>query len=188
MVGKFGFLLSYISGNSPWDTGITPPEVYEFIEKNEPGKALDLGCGTGTNVITLAESGWNAEGVDYVPRAVRTARRKARKSGLSEQVRFRVGDVLSPEMFEGEYDLILDIGCYHNIPIEKTDRYVKNVSAHLAVGGSLLIYVHLKELTDGGHGASGESLKKLGEKLSLVKRVDAQESSRPSAWLEFTRL
>ena len=187
MVGKFGFFISYLSGNSPWDTGITPPEVYDFIERNQPGKALDLGSGTGTNVITLAEHGWVAEGIDYVTRAVRAARRKAQQRGLNEKVHFRVGDVLSPEIFQGEYDLILDIGCYHNISIENTDRYIENVCAHLAVGGSLLIYVHLNEFPEIGHGASEVSLKKLGEKLELVKRVDGEESSRPSAWLEFKK-
>lgn len=187
MTGKLVFFLSYLSGNLPWDTGITPPEVYDFIERTRPGKALDLGCGTGTNVITLAEHGWNTEGIDYVARAVRAARRKAHKKGLSDKVRFMVGDILSRDLFHGEYDLILDIGCFHNISAEKVDRYLENVSSHLALGGSLLIYVHLNEYPELGHGASEASLKKVGEKLNLVKRVDGEESDRPSAWLEFKK-
>ncbi len=42
----------------PWDSGISPPELLEFIRTHPAGKAIDLGCGTGTNVITLAKAGW----------------------------------------------------------------------------------------------------------------------------------
>jgi len=40
-----------------WDTGITPPEVVAVIEGAAAvpaGRALDLGCGTGTSTIYLA--------------------------------------------------------------------------------------------------------------------------------------
>ena len=187
MIGKFFFILTYWFGIPPWDTGVTPPEVYKFLEDKSPGKALDLGCGTGTNVITIAEHGWLAEGVDYVPRAVRTAKRKARKSSLSDSVKFRVGDVLSPAAFKGEYDLILDIGCFHSFSGENVNRYIENISSRLISGGSFLLYVHLDESSGTGHGATEASLKKLGEKLKLIKRIDGEESSRPSAWLEFKK-
>ncbi|MFQ6101503.1 MAG: class I SAM-dependent methyltransferase [Anaerolineae bacterium] len=61
------FDLQYLLGRSPWDTGVTPPEVVELIASGDfpPGRALDLGCGTGTNGITLARHGW--EVVGYVP-------------------------------------------------------------------------------------------------------------------------
>lgn len=187
MAGKLTFLLSYLSGNPPWDTGITPPEVYDLLKEKQPGRALDLGCGTGTNVITLAEHGWQVDGIDFVARAVKTARRKAQKKGVSDRVQFHVGDVLDPGLFQGEYELILDIGCFHSIPYHKADRYFKNVYSHLAPGGSLLLYVHLNEFPETGHGASEASLGKLGEMLHLVKRVDGEETARPSAWLEFQR-
>ena len=188
MVRKLFFTLTYWLSIPPWDTGVTPPEVYKFLENNSPGKALDLGCGTGTNVITIAKHGWLAEGVDYVPRAVRIAKRKARKNSLGESVKFRVGDVLSPTVFQGEYDLILDIGCFHSFSGENINRYIGNISSHLRSGGSFLLYVHLDESSETGHGTTEESLKKLGENLKLVKRIDGDESSRPSAWLEFKKV
>ena len=187
MAEKLSFLLSYLFGNSPWDTGITPPEVFDFLNENRPGRALDLGCGTGTNVITLAEHGWYAEGIDFVARAVKTARRKAQKKGLSDRVQFHVGDVLDQNLFQGEFDLILDIGCFHSISTDKVERYLMNVYSHLVAGGSFLLYAHLNEHPEIGHGASEASLRKLREKLQLVWRVDGEEASRPSAWLEFRR-
>ena len=187
MAGKFVFNLAYLSGNLPWDTGVTPPEVYEFMNRTPPGRALDLGCGTGTNVIALVERGWIAEGVDFVAKAVRAARRKAHKKGLGDRAQFLVGDILSSEFYRGEYDLILDIGCFHSVSSENVDRYLENVYSHLAEGGSLLLYAHLSDKPGVGHGATEAGLKKLGDRLKLVRRTDGEESSRPSAWLELKK-
>ena len=57
--------LVYRFGKTPWDTGITPPELRAVVESGQvpPGRALDLGCGTGTNVIYLARHGLEVVGV-----------------------------------------------------------------------------------------------------------------------------
>ena len=42
------FELRYLLGDVPWDTGVSPPELLDFLDRHPPGRALDLGCGTGT--------------------------------------------------------------------------------------------------------------------------------------------
>lgn len=187
MLGKLFFVLRYWLSDPPWDTGITPPEVMAYLQDHPPGTALDLGCGTGTNVITLAACGWRAVGMDFVPRAVRIARRKAHRAGLEEKASFEVGDVLSPGFQEGEFDLVLDIGCFHIFEGDAIRRYAENVSRILKPGGNLLLYAHLKDVPGPGHGATEAGLDVLGEHLTLLSRRDGQESSRPSAWLEFKK-
>ena len=49
----------------------------------EPGRALDLGCGEGGDVIWLAENGWHATGVDLSPTAIDRARTAASARGLT---------------------------------------------------------------------------------------------------------
>lgn len=187
MARKAFFALQYWLTDPPWDTGITPPEVYRFLEGNLPGRALDLGCGTGTNVITLAEYDWRVSGVDFVPRAIRIARRKIRRKGLGDRADFFVGDALSREIFQGEYNLILDIGCFHNFSDEDAEIYAVNVSESLTEGGSLLLYAHLRQGPGPGHGSSEAGLAKLGEYLNLAWREDGEESSRLSVWLEYLK-
>ena len=138
-------------------------------------------------MITLAEHGWKASGIDFVPRAIRIARRKARRSGLQERVEFKVGDALSADSFRGMYNLILDIGCFHGLPEGSAETYARNIKDHLVEGGSLLLYVHLQQDLGSSHGASESSRGKLGDFLTLARREDGEESSRPSAWLEFRK-
>lgn len=187
MPGKLFFSLLYWFRNPPWDTGITPPEVHRFLEGHPPGTALDLGCGTGTNVITLAEQGWQASGIDFVPRAIRSARRKAHRAGMEGSTSFRVGNVLEPGALKGEYDLVLDIGCFHSFGGGDVIRYARNVSGVIKPGGSLLLYAHLREEPGLGHGATESDLKALEKHLTLVQRQDGEEGSRPSAWLEYRK-
>src|SRR6267378_7272369 len=88
------FRAAYLFGFKPWDTGVPPPELVSVVEGEDrfaPGIAIDLGCGTGTNSIYLAQHGWDATGIDFVPRAIKAARRKAAAAGVSP--RFMVGDV-----------------------------------------------------------------------------------------------
>jgi SAM-dependent methyltransferase len=186
MVGKLFFTLQYWLNNPPWDTNITPPELFDFLDENPPGFALDLGCGTGTNVLTIASYGWRVTGIDFVPRAIQIARRKAHKADLEERVNFLVGNVLDLDL-DKKFDLILDIGCYHSLLGENVHRYAMTVSRHLKVGGTLLLYVHKKVDSLPGHGSAEDDLATLGEVLSLIDRQDSMESNRPSAWLRFEK-
>src|SRR3990172_1030198 len=109
----------------PWDTGISPPELMDFISHHPPGRALDLGCGTGTNVITLAQHGWQATGIDFAQRAIKKAHRKARQAGVN--VDLRVADVTRLEELSGLFELILDMGCYHSLPSAGRQAYLSNL-------------------------------------------------------------
>ena len=188
MVGKLFFTIQYWLNNPPWDTEVTPPEVYHFLESHPPGKALDLCCGTGTNVITIAEHGWKATGIDFVAKAIKTAERKAVKAGVDQSTEFIIESVLNPGFVEGEYDLILDIGCFHSFRGEDIQRYARNISDLLSPDGTMLLYVHLNENNKSNHGATEAGIMVLKDHLDLVKRVDGEESSRPSAWMEFKRI
>ena len=49
----------YADGELPWDSGKEDVHLGEVIERHgiEAGKALEIGCGTGTNTIWLAGRG-----------------------------------------------------------------------------------------------------------------------------------
>ena len=116
MFRKLFFNLQYFK-QPPWDTGISPPELIQFMAGHPPGRALDLGCGTGTNAIELAKRGWQVTGIDFARRAIRIAHSKAKMAGV--QIDFRVADVSKLPDIAGPFDLILDIGCFHSLPFNR---------------------------------------------------------------------
>ncbi len=170
----------------PWDTGITPPEVEAFIASHSPGRAIDLGCGTGTNVITLAQHGWLVTGVDFAWSALRFAQRKLKQAGVKATL--KLDDVTRLRGIDGPFDLILDIGCFHNLTSEKRPTYLEHIERLLAKSGTYLLYVHIKPSSaERGHGVVEAELQQIAARLHLISRQDGTErGSSPSAWLTYT--
>jgi 2-polyprenyl-3-methyl-5-hydroxy-6-metoxy-1,4-benzoquinol methylase len=183
MLKRFFYILSYLR-RPPWDTGISPPELMDFISQHSPGRALDIGCGTGTNAITLAKHGWEVTGIDFVRRAIRSANAKAQQSGVKPD--FRVGDVTQLDDLPGPFDLILDIGCFHSLSRPAKNVYVSNLVNLLAREGSFLIYGFIQELDQGGTGINQQDMIALEQHLELIsRRVGTDRGERSSVWMEF---
>ncbi|MGC8781699.1 MAG: class I SAM-dependent methyltransferase, partial [Anaerolineae bacterium] len=75
----------YAAGDTPWDTGIVPPEVVALVAGGtlRPGWALDLGCGSGVTGRYLAQHGFSVVGIDLALAALVRARRSAVAAGLA---------------------------------------------------------------------------------------------------------
>lgn len=133
------YRLAYRSGKPAWDGDQPHPDLAKIIEGREPGRALDLGCGTGTDALYLGQRGWEVVGVDFVSGAIDRAIDRARESGSS--VSFVCGDVtqLHDSRVDGPFDLIIDVGCYHSIPTDLRDAYVSGVAAVAPPGAELYL-------------------------------------------------
>jgi cyclopropane fatty-acyl-phospholipid synthase-like methyltransferase len=142
MIHRLAFEISYIIKNTPWDTGISPSELIHFLETNPPGRSLDLGCGTGTNAITMALHGWDVVGIDLSSIAIMRARRKAFSGGVD--ISFHRSDVVKLDAITGPFDLVLDIGCFHGLSGESRKEYEINLRRLLRPGGTFLLYSWLR--------------------------------------------
>jgi len=182
---RLAFDLWYLR-RPPWDSGIVPPEVQFFIRNNPPGRALDLGCGTGTSSLALAKAGWQVTGIDFAPRAIRLAKRKARLAGLT--LDFLVGDVvrLHYSLFSVLYDLVLDIGCFHSLSSSGKSAYLTQLPSLLAPGGTWMLYGFFKPEGAPGPGLVAADIERSQKYLRLLKRQDGiDKKSRPSVWFWF---
>ena len=182
---RLQFNLSYI-GNAPWDTGITPPELYDFIANHPTGRALDIGCGTGTNVITLANAGWQATGFDFAPRAIQIANRKLKHAGIHANV--FTDDATQMKKVHGQFDLALDMGCFHGI--ENKTGYLTQLTRVLAPGGYWLMYGFFKPAPHlPAPGLAHSDIDMISARgLTLLSRKDGfDKRERPSAWFLYQK-
>ncbi|KUI06024.1 class I SAM-dependent methyltransferase [Mycobacterium sp. IS-3022] len=136
------FKVFYRLGFTPWDGHPLPESLRKLVEGVDAlpaGTALDLGCGTGDTSIYLARHGWRVTGVDYVAKAVNTARAKA--AAAKVDVTFTQADAtwLSAEGVGSDFDLIVDSGCLHGMSADDRDAYVREVTAVAAPDARLLL-------------------------------------------------
>ena len=186
---KLFFRAAYLLGLVPWDSGTPPPELRELLTGPDalaPGRALDLGCGTGTNCIFLAVAGWQATGVDYTPRAIAAARRKARAASV--EVRLLRGDVtrLRDLGVDGPFDLLLDLGCFHSIPEDRRAAYVEEAGRVAAPGATFLMFA----FAEGGRfaaRASGEEVRSRFEGAFEILEVRPGHPRWGQTWYRMRR-
>ncbi len=176
----------------PWDTGRPQPALVEWIERTRtrPGRALDLGCGTGTNAIYLARQGFQVTGVDIARLAIAKARRKAQEAGVD--VRFLVADVtdLPPDL--GTFDLALDVGCFHSLSQEDRARYVASLQRVLVPGGVYLLYAFLPlekgQRRPGPRGITSEEVQGYFQEGFHLREAQRREDWRPAVFYVWQRM
>ena len=133
------YRLAYRFGRPRWDSAEPRPDLVELIRHRPPGRALDVGCGTGANTRYLAAQGWDATGVDFSPEPIAMARSRAAAAGSA--ARFVAGDVtrLRETGIEGGFDLVIDVGCYHAVPAGLRDAYATELAAVTRAGADVYL-------------------------------------------------
>ena len=180
---KWMYSLIYRFGKPRWNTNITPPEVIEtFGELTEIGTALDLGCGTGTNVIYMAQHGWQAIGVDFIGLAVNKARNKAEKYGLSQSTRFYHANVTRlDELKLPTCQFALDMGCFHGQSRDGQHAYINSLAKILAPGSQYMLYAFKPTIGRGGT-AIGLTIDEARGLFSPWFEIERFEEDEYSAW------
>ena len=184
----------YGLGITPWDHRQVPTELRELVAPLPRGNALDVGCGTGTQSIFLAEQGFDVLGVDVVRKPIRVAERRALEAGVS--ARFVVADASADGVeLGGPFCLMVDYGCMHSVsePIRAglANAFARNASAD----GTLILFAFGPRKGPGPRGASeSELLGRLGADFELVSKRNDESTPLPRplrntrpVWYEFRR-
>lgn len=136
---KWFYELMYRYAKAPWDIG-PRSELVELVESKriKPGRAIDLGSGTASNCIFLAQHGFEVTGVDFAHAAIEKGRKMAEEANL--EVEYVVDDLTDLQNDYGTFDLLVDYGTMDDLTPKARDLYVKNVLPLSHTGSLFLIF------------------------------------------------
>lgn len=126
----------------PWHRESLPPILHAYLGGvSEPKTVLDLGSGTGTMAVALAERGHEVLGIDFMEDAVERGRRRADERGVD--VEFVHADILEWDP-PGTFEIVLDCGLLHGLAASDIDRYNDRLLEVLADDGDYFLSHFIK--------------------------------------------
>src|SRR5262245_55119057 len=123
----------------PWEGG-PRAELVNLVESGsiQPCRAIDLGCGTGSNAIYLAQRGFDVTAVDFASAAIAKARRRAADAGVSAS--FAVADLTKLQGISGVFDFLVDYGTFDDLTPADRDHYLQSLLALSHAGSRYLLW------------------------------------------------
>ncbi len=106
----------------------------DWLPRLPVGKALDVACGAGRNVLALARAGFDVDAIDISAEGLAQARAAAAAEDLD--IDWIEHDLDEPYPFAGDYDLILVLW-YVDLDL------IRRLCDCLAPGGTLISEEHL---------------------------------------------
>jgi SAM-dependent methyltransferase len=136
---KLFYQLGYRYFCMPWEIG-PRVELMQLVENRHitPCRTIDLGCGTGSNAVFLAQHGFDVTGVDYTALAIEKARRKAETAKV--KVEFLVDDLTNLKKVKGTFDFLLDYGAFDDLWPQDRNLYVSNIMPLTHHGSKFLLW------------------------------------------------
>ena len=146
-------------------------------------RALDLGCGTGTNAIYLARHGFDVTAIDISRLAIAQARRKAQSIGIV--IHFVRGDVSRIDRWVAAHsiDFAYDIGCFHALNAPARERYVRALANVLQPRAVYMQYAFIAQQPAGPGLLENEVAQRFGHDFVIENvQYGSDRGARPSAW------
>jgi SAM-dependent methyltransferase len=155
----------------PWAHDEATLFLARICSERSPGKALDIGCGAGTDSVFLARQGWDVTSLDFMPKALEFTQQRAAAAGVSvTPVEADITQWTPPH----EFDLVLDHGLLHNMDAVRYPAYRERIINALAREGDFVL-LHWHPLYPGQAQGKIGPTRKSREEIKAFFAPDFQE-------------
>jgi len=161
------FVEHYENGFMPWAHEDPDFNLVEMVDNwpIKPCKALEVGCGTGTDSVWLSKQGFQTTAYDVSPIAIEMAQKQA--DDKLTTVDFKVFDFFNESLKPGEFGFIFDRGVFHGLESrEERLEMAKHVSTVLEKNG---LWLSLIGNADGIKTEPGPPLRSAEQVVSAIE-------------------
>ena len=167
--------------NPPHDTPFALEYAFHLLGDARGKTVLDFGCGTGENIIPLAERGARVIAMDISPDLIALARKRLNDANL--EARLEVGSAYDTGLPEESVDIIFCIALIHHLDIA---RVVEEMSRILVKDGVVILqepirfsrtYAFLRgllpahdDISEFEHPLTREELRTVTERFKVLER------------------
>ncbi len=125
------------SGRLPWNH-TQPTHFLDAVvrSRSQPGRALDIGCGSGVDSVYLASQGWQVTALDFVSEALDMTRRRAEEAGVT--LTLAEADIRTWDSGD-TFDLVLDAGVMHNMKRSALPHHRQRLLSWIAPEGDFIL-------------------------------------------------
>ena len=177
---------------TPWDADKPDFNLTNMVTTRPipSGKALEIGCGTGSDAVWLAQKDFSVTATDVSEEAIRAAINRASMAGV--QCRFLIMDFMVNEIPGASFDFTFDRGCFHCFDVPQTRQlFARNVANHLTPGG---LWLSLIGSADGPQRDIGPPQRTATDIITAVEswfeivslttsHFDVEREDPPRAWV-----
>jgi cyclopropane fatty-acyl-phospholipid synthase-like methyltransferase len=123
-----------------WTAGTANPEIINLVYEGVipvGSKILEIGCGLGSESVFMAARGMDVTALDISEAAVNRGKQIADAYGI--HVNWIAADLLETDLFNEDFDILTDQGCFHHMHENERELYMKKVVKYLKPGGMFIL-------------------------------------------------
>lgn len=138
-------------------SGAPNPQLVAEASGLGPGKAIDAGCGEGSDAIWLAGRGWMVTAVDFAQAALDRGKAEAQRQGLGDNIAWICEDLAA---WQPPREYTLASAQFFHLEPTLRDAALRNLAAAVVSGGTFLVVGHNRQdlKTHTGHERHAEVL------------------------------